>query len=49
MEGLRALSFEDLDGAMALGLEMSLREIRERGTEPFRDTVDAYEWYCKKG
>lgn len=45
VEPLRALCFEDLDRAMALGLRMSLEEIRSRGAEPFRDTVEAYEWY----
>jgi len=42
---LRELCFEDLDKAMALGLKMSLEEIRARGKEPFHDTVDAYNWY----
>ncbi|MCR5575881.1 MAG: nicotinate (nicotinamide) nucleotide adenylyltransferase [Oscillospiraceae bacterium] len=44
---LRKLSFEDLDAAMALGLKMSLEEIRARGDEPFRDTVDACAWYSR--
>ncbi len=45
LEELRKLCFEDLDKAMALGLGMSLDEIRTRGKEPFRDTVEAYDWY----
>ena len=45
VEPLRALCFESLDRAMELGLRMSLEEIRARGKEPFRDTVDAWEWY----
>lgn len=45
VEKLRALCFEDLDRAMALGLRMSLEEIRARGAEPFRDTVEAWEYY----
>ena len=44
---LRNLSFEDLDAAMALGLKMSLEEIRARGAEPFRDTVDACAYYSR--
>ncbi len=45
VQELRELSFEDLNKAMALGLRMSLEEIRARGKEPFRDTVDACNWY----
>ena len=48
MEPLRALTFESLDAAMALGLKMSLEEIRARGIEPFRDTIDAYEYFKDK-
>ena len=48
VEPLRALCFEDLDKAMALGLKMSLDEIRSRGIDPFRDTKDAYEYYREK-
>ncbi len=48
VEPLRALCFEDLDKAMALGLKMSLDEIRSRGIEPFRDTRDAWEYYREK-
>ena len=48
VEPLRALCFEDLDKAMALGLKMSLDEIRARGIEPFRDTTDACDYYREK-
>ena len=42
---LRALCYHDLDEGMELGLEMSLEEIRERGQEPYIDTVLASAWY----
>ena len=45
---LRDLSFENLDEAMALGLSMSLGEIRARGDVPFRDTLEAYTWYTSE-
>lgn len=45
VEKLRELAYENLDEALALGLEMSLEDIRSYGNEPFRDTIDAYEWY----
>ncbi|MBQ1235735.1 MAG: nicotinate (nicotinamide) nucleotide adenylyltransferase [Oscillospiraceae bacterium] len=45
---LRELSFENLDDAMALGLSMSLGEIRARGAEPFGDTLEAYLWYTSE-
>ena len=45
VEELRDLSFEDMDKAMALGLEMSIQDLRERGKEIFHDTMDAYNWY----
>ena len=45
VEELRALSFEDLDRAMALGLEMSIEDLTERGKPIFHDTMEAYNWY----
>lgn len=42
---LRALAYEDIDKAMALGLSMSLEDIRSYGAEPYEVTVSAYEWY----
>ena len=45
VEELRALSFEDLDRAMALGLEMSIEDLTERGKPIFHDTMDAFNWY----
>ena len=42
VEELRALSFEDLDKAMALGLQMSIDDLNERGKPIFHDTMDAY-------
>ena len=48
VEPLRKLCFEDIDRAMELGLRMSLEEIRSRGEDAYRDTVDAYLWYKKE-
>ena len=45
VEELRELCFEDLDKAMTLGLEMSIRDLKERGKDIFHDTMDAYNWY----
>ena len=45
MAELRELSFEDLDRAMALGLEMTIEDLTERGKTIFHDTMDAYKWY----
>ena len=47
VEELRALCLEDLDRAMALGLKMSIEDLRERGKPIFHDTMDAYNWYKK--
>ena len=48
MEKLRELCYEDLNAAMALGLKMSLEEIRSHGTEPYKDTSEAYQWYSQE-
>ena len=45
VEALRELSFEDLDRAMALGLQMTIDDLTERGKHIFHDTMDAYNWY----
>lgn len=47
VEELRRLAYADIDRAMALGLEMSLDDIRSGGQEPYKDTVEAFEWYGK--
>ena len=47
VEELRRLAYEDLDKAMALGLGMSLEDIRSSGQEPYKDTVEAFEWYSQ--
>ena len=45
VERLWELDYEDLDKALALGLEMSLEELRRQNIEPHRDTVEACLWY----
>ena len=45
VEKLRKLAHKDIDKAMALGLKMSLEEIRSGGGTPYKDTEDAYEYY----
>ena len=47
VEPLRKLAYEDIDSAMALGLKMSLEELRQNGIEPHGATVSALEWYGK--
>ena len=47
LDKLRALAYEDLDKAMALGLEMSLEEIRRQNVEPHRASLEAYLWYSE--
>lgn len=49
LEKLRSLAYEDLDRAMALGLEMSLEEIRRQNVEPHRASLEAYLWYSQDG
>ena len=48
VDKLRKLAYEDLDAAMALGLKMSLEDIRSYGAEPYEVTVSAFEWYKAK-
>ena len=48
IDALRALAYEDLDAAMALGLKMTIEEIRRSGHEPYGDTLEAYAWYEAK-
>ena len=47
MEPLRALAYEDIDAAMALGLKMSLEELKAGGIVPHSATVEALRWYGK--
>ena len=48
VEKLREQCYEDIDAAMALGLSMSLADIRSYGEEPYKDTVEACEWYSRE-
>ena len=42
--GLRRAAYEDIDAAMIMGLEMSIRDITERGITPNRTTFDALDY-----
>lgn len=48
VDKLRELAYKNIDGAMALGLEMSVENIRERGDEPYIDSLLAYRYYNRK-
>ncbi len=48
VERLRALAYEDLGAAMALGLRMSLEELRSSGTEPHPRSAEALAWFLSK-
>lgn len=45
VQELRKAAYEDLNGAMALGLRMSLEDLQSRGTQPHPDTQNAYDYY----
>ena len=45
VEALRSLAYENLDGALALGLKMSIDELTERGRIPHSATISAYEYF----
>ena len=47
LEELRELSYKNLDKALALGLQMSLDELRRYNVEPHQDTVEAFLWYSE--
>lgn len=48
VDKLRAMAYKNIDGAMALGLAMSVENIRERGMDPYVDSLLAYEYYNRK-
>lgn len=48
LDELRTLCYKDLDAAMALALSLSLGDIRRRGLDVYKDTLDAYRWYCEE-
>ncbi len=48
VEPLRALAYEDIDAAMALGLKMSLDELAANGIVPHSDSLEALRWYGKE-
>ncbi len=45
VEPLRKLSYEDLDGAMELGLQMSMEELQSRGAPILEVSAQAYAWF----
>ena len=48
VERLRALAFSDIDGALKLGLEMTLEHLKRLGDEVSPESRDALAWLCKK-
>lgn len=49
VETLRGLAYEDLDRAVALGLQMSIRDLKDRGRVVHRDTQEALDWLIQHG
>lgn len=48
VEPLRALAYEDIDSAMALGLDMCLNDLKRSGTVPHGATAAALAYYGKE-
>ncbi len=48
VERLRELAYKDIDAAMALGLKMSIEDVKSAGAALHEDTQHAYEWYTKE-
>ena len=47
VEELRRLAYSDLDGALELGLNMTLQLLRQQGREISRESLDALAWLKK--
>lgn len=47
VEEMRALAYSDLDAAMAMGAEMAMEEMKEKGREVHPNTQAAYDYYRK--
>jgi nicotinate-nucleotide adenylyltransferase len=45
VDQMRQLAYEDLDKAMAQGLNMSLEDLRKRNVEPHQISIEAWLWY----
>lgn len=48
VEELRELAYDDLDKAMALGLEMTMDELRAKGVETHKNSRDALQWFRRR-
>jgi len=48
VERLRELAFRDLDGALKLGLEMTLLHLKEQGSEVSPESREALDWLNRK-
>ena len=44
LEQLRQLAFQDLYGALRLGLEMTLEHLKQQGSEVSSQSREALEW-----
>ena len=49
VEELRNLAFQDLNLAMCYALERSVKSLRNRNMEVYKDTLDAFSWYRAYG
>lgn len=49
VEALRGLAYEDLDRAVALGLQMSIQDLKDRGRVVHKDTQEALDWLIQHG
>jgi len=45
VEKLRSLAYEDLDKAMILGLQISIKEVEDKGHVVHQDTLAALKWF----
>lgn len=47
VDRMRKLAYEDLDAALLLGFEMSIREMKDRGLIVHKNTLEARDWMLK--
>ena len=48
VDALRALAYQDLDAAMLQGLEMSVRDLTQRGVPIHRHTMEGRNWFLQQ-